>query len=142
MFFAKKCEHTVPMFINANLMSLRFLYYITLFELMHDVRYASAPLNIRNLFTNTSTIHSYNTRSSTSNNFYIKPSRLEVQKNAFSRFSAKLCNEIPCSLREQPKNVFKKRIQSILLNVLKEEDSFPDVHKIISTVKSSVDKSL
>ena len=76
---------------------------------MHDVRYASAPLNIRNLFTNTSTIHSYNTRSSTSNNFYIKPSRLEVQNNAFSRIGAKLWNDIPCSLGELPKTALTKK---------------------------------
>ena len=42
-----------------------------------------------------------------------------------------------------PKKLSKiKRIQRILLSVLKEEDSFPDIHKIISTVKFSVDKSL
>ena len=35
--------------------------------------------------------------------FYIKRSRLEIQKNTFSRIDAKLWNEIPCSLRELPK---------------------------------------
>jgi len=59
---------------------LNFLYYKTFDELMHDVNTASAPINIRNLFTKTSSDHSYNTRSSTSDNFYIKASRLEIQK--------------------------------------------------------------
>ena len=102
---------------------------------MHDVSTASAPINIRNLFTKTSSVHSYNTRSSTSNNFYIKPSKLEIQKNAFSRIGAKLCNEIPSSLRELPKKSFKLRIKNILLSVLEKEDSFIEVDKIIYTVK-------
>ena len=89
---------------------LNFLYYETLSELMYDVRNASAPLNVCNLFTHTSSIHSYNTRSSTSNDFYIKRSRLEIQKkNAFSRIDVKLWNEIPCSSRKLPKASLKKK---------------------------------
>ena len=63
----KKNEHTVPLFINANPLTLNFLYYKNFSELMHDVRNASAPPKLRNLFTNTSSIHSYNTRPAASN---------------------------------------------------------------------------
>ena len=44
MYFAKKNKHTVPLFINANLLPLNFLYYKTFLvsELMYDVRNASA----------------------------------------------------------------------------------------------------
>ena len=122
-------------FINANLLPLNFLYYKALSELMQDVRNALAPPNICNLFTNTTTIHSYNTRSATSNNFYIKRSRLEIQKRAFSRMGAKLWNEMPASLKKLPRNLFKKKIKSILLNVFNEEDSFIDINAIISMVK-------
>ena len=99
---------------------------------MHDVSTASAPINIRNLFKKTSSVHSYNTRSSTSDNFYIKPSRPEIQENAFSRIGAKLWNEIPSSMRELPKKSFKIRIKNKLLSVLENEDSLIEVHKIIS----------
>ena len=75
----------------------------------------------------------HDTRSSNSENFYIKASRLEIQKkNAFSRMGAKLWNEIPSSLRELPKNSFKLRIKDKLLSVLEDEDSFTDICKIIS----------
>ena len=134
MYFAKKNEHTIPLFINAKLLPLNFLYYKTLSELMHDVSTASAPINIYNLFTKTSRVHSYNRRSSTSDNFYIKASRLEIQKNAFSKIGAKLWNEIPSSLRELPKKLFKLRIKSKLLSVLEDEDSFIEVGRIISKV--------
>ena len=49
MYFAKKNEHTISLFINAKLLPLNFLYYKTLSELMHDVSTASSPINICNL---------------------------------------------------------------------------------------------
>ena len=82
MFFAKKNEHTIPLFINAKILPLKFLYYKTLAAMMHDVSTASVPINIRNFFTKTSSAHSYKTRSSTSENLYIKVLRLEIQKKA------------------------------------------------------------
>ena len=94
---------------------------------------------ISNLFTNTSGIHSYNTRSADSYNFYIKRSRLEIQRNAFPRIGTKLWNEIPCLLRGLPKPSFKKGIiQSVLPSIFEEVDSFIDIHQIISEVISSV----
>ena len=137
MYFAKKNEHTILLFINAKLLPLNFLYYKTLSELMHDVSTASAPVDIRNLFTKLSSVHSYNTRSSTSDNFYIKASRLEIQKNAFSRIGAKLWNEIPSSPRKLPKKSFKLRIKNKLLSVLEDEDSFIEVRRIISKLNEN-----
>ena len=83
MYFAKINERAIPLFINAKLLPLNFLYYKTLSKLMHDVSTASALINICNLFTKMSRVHSYNTHSSTSDNFYIKASRLEIQKTPF-----------------------------------------------------------
>ena len=80
MYSTKKNEHTIPLFINAKILPLNFLYYKTLSELMHDVSTASVPINICNLFTKTTSVHAYNTRSSSSKNFYIKASRLEIKK--------------------------------------------------------------
>ena len=133
MYSTKKNEHTIPLFINAKILPLNFLYCKTLSELMHDVSTASAPINICNLFTKTTSVHAYNTRSSTLENFYVKASRLE--KNAFSRMGAKSWNEIPSSLRELPKKSFKLRIKNKLLSVLEDEDSFIDICRIISKLK-------
>ena len=70
---------------------------------MHDVRNLKVPNNILNIFSDTASIHSCNTRSSSANKFYIKKSRLEIQKGAFSRVGAKVWNQMPASLRELPK---------------------------------------
>ena len=44
MYFAKKNEHTIPLFMNAKFLPLNFFYYKTLSELMHDINTASALL--------------------------------------------------------------------------------------------------
>ena len=85
--------------------------------LMHDIRNRKVPSNILNLFSDTTSVHSYNSRSSPSNNFYIKKSRLDIQKRAFSRVRGKIWNEIPALLREQllPKNASKRNSTLSLL---------------------------
>ena len=52
---------------------------------------------------------------STAQGYYIKKSRLEIQKRAFSRVGAKIWNEMPASLRELPKKHFQMKLQSFLL---------------------------
>ena len=80
-------------------------------------------------------IHSYNTRSSVSDNFYIKKSNLEIKRKTFSVIGAKLWNEIPTKLRTLPKLIFKRKIRMILFNVLESEDSYEDLESIISKVR-------
>ena len=52
-----------------------YLYYKLLAETMHDVNNDVIPSQLKDLFIPTAKIHSYNTRSSVSNNFYIKDVR-------------------------------------------------------------------
>ena len=73
---------------------------------------------------NTLCIVLYCTHSSTSSNIYIKASRIELQKHAFSRIGASLWNEIPRNLRELPKKSFKAKIEIELLSVLYKETAF------------------
>ena len=105
---------------------------------MFDVQNRTAPSNIQDLFQDISNVHSYNTRSSASNNFYTKPSRLSVQANSlsFSRIGAKVWNEIPLALRNLSKNAFKRKLKQILFNILGLQDSYIDLSEIIQNVKS------
>ena len=61
--------------------------------LMHDIHTNSAPSKIVNLFSQTSSIHEYNTRSSSKNNMYIKKFYLEKLRQAVPIFGAKVWNE-------------------------------------------------
>ena len=56
--------------------------------------------------------------SSTSQNFYTKKSRLDIQKNAFSLIGAKIWNEMPNSLKNISRKTFSKKPKGALLTVL------------------------
>ena len=109
--WGKSVQHTIPLFIDAGVLPLKFLYYEILPNLMFEIRHRNAPGNIQDLFQDISDIHSYNTRSSVSNNFYTRSSRLSIQVNSFSRIGRKIWNEMPMSLR---KAVFKRKRKQIL----------------------------
>ena len=112
------------------------LYFKLSSILMFDIsNNNAAPNNISYLFTPTQQIHSYNTRSSSSGNYYINYARLNQQKDSFSVLGAKIWNCIPDSIRNLPKNIFKKKVNTILLDILKTRDSYVDLNLIISEFK-------
>ena len=99
---------------------------------MFEIRHNNAPGNIQDLFQDISDIHSYNTRSSASNNFYTQSSRLSIQVNSFSRIGTKIWNEMPETLRKLSKNAFKKQT---LFEILASEDYYIDLPEIVQKVK-------
>ena len=78
--FSDRRDHAIPLFIDANVLPLNFLYYQTISNLMHDVHNNMVPSCILNLFETTSSCHYYNTRASASGNFYVNSSDLELYK--------------------------------------------------------------
>lgn len=102
---------------------------------MFDIWNRTVPSNIQDLFQDISNVHSYNTRSSASNDFYTKPSRLSVQVNSFSRIGVKVWNAIPQALRNLSKNASKRKLKQILFNILGSQDSYIDSSEIIQKVK-------
>ena len=103
---------------------------------MFDVRNRTASSNIEDLFQDLSNVHSYNTRSSASNNFCTKPSRLSVQANSYSRIGVKVWNAIPQALRNLSKNAFKRKLKRILFKILGSQDSNIDLSEIMQNVNS------
>ena len=114
IYFSERNQHAIPLFIDAGVLPLKFLYYEHLANLMFELRHNNAPGNIQDLFQDISDIHSYNTRSSASNNFYTQSSRLSIQVNSFFRIGTKIWNEMPVSLRKLSKNAFKRKIKQTL----------------------------
>ena len=103
---------------------------------MFNVRNRTAPSNIQDLFQAISNVHSYNTHSSASNNFYTKSSRLSVQANSFSRIGVKVWNAIPQALRNLSKNALKRKLKQILIIILGSQDFCTDLSEIIKNLKS------
>ena len=137
IYFVDKKEHAIPLFVNAKILPITFLYYEAVCKLMFDVHKDSAPSNITKLFTRTSNIHTYNTRSSTSQFFSVKYSRLKLQKKVFSRVGFKVWNEMPNEYKNLSKKSFKKETKRALLNILETEDSYMEPDEIILKFKHS-----
>ena len=124
IYFADRNQHAIPLFSDAGILPLQFSYYEVTANLMYDIRHRNAPRNIRDLFQDISNIHSYNTRSSASNNFYTQSSRLSIQLNSFSRIGTTIWNEMPFTLRNLSKYDFKRNIKRVLFDILSYETSF------------------
>ena len=88
---------------------------------MLDVHNDTVPSSFMKLFTRTSNIHTYTTRSSTSQLFSVKYSK---KKKAFSRVGVKVWNEMPNECKNLSKKSFKKEKKRALLNILETEDSY------------------
>ena len=81
-----------------------FLYYEPLSELMLSYENGRCPFLQTTLFYFRYLLHK-------------TLKTLNTKKSTFSRIGAKLWNEIPSSLRELQKKLFKLRIKNILLSV-------------------------
>ena len=110
-----------------SILPLSFLYYEYVSNLMHDINNNNTPLNILKLFQKTPQ-HTYsfthNMRISTSVNFYVQSSRLEIHKSYFSRFGVKLWNKILCRLQNLPKKELKREICWLLLDIAGKENDY------------------
>ena len=84
--FADGYDHAIPIFLRAKILPIHFLYYKLLPETMHDVNNDVIPSQLKDLFIPTAKIHSYNTRSSVSNNFFIKKSNEIEAKIVFKNW--------------------------------------------------------
>ena len=109
---------------------------------MHDTtKSKGSKKHFEPIFSDTTSFYNYKTRYSLSNNLYIKKSCLLVQKRAFSRVGAKICNEIPASLREFPRpekkntHTHTSKRNSALSFFLKNHDDYIDISQITSTLK-------
>ena len=100
------------------------LFFESVSNFMYDISNNLAPTTIRDSFIKSKSVHSYNTRASSSNKFHIKHSRLTQQRNSFTRFGAKVWNCFPSQMYKLKKPVFKRKIREALFAVLDIEDNY------------------
>ena len=119
-----------PFFVNSKVLPLSFLYYQSVLNLMHDIDERNTPINILNLFSRTSNSHHYSTRSSTSQNFYIKNLDL-IYKRMRSLMLAQRYR-MSNRFKNISRKTFRKKLKGKLSNILKTEDSYIDNDKIMA----------
>ena len=95
---------------------------------MYDVHAKTAPKSLLNKFVKINTKHHYNNmRLSAKECFSVKFSRTEKMKKSFTRIGVSIWNSIPLSVKTLNICNFRKKIKSLLLNVLGNEDNYLSV---------------
>ena len=110
------------------------LYFETVFTLMCDVSFNSAPNKIHNLFTRSSNVHPHNTRFSVVGKFHVKKSLYWLRNKI-----AELFTSCRTGVRYRKDRSIDEFIISSLLGV---EDDYIDAHSLISKLKTYNDSSL
>ena len=115
IFFKKITESAIPLLIENNILPVTLFYLESISHLMIDVVNNNAPLHIQDMFISLNAVHTYNTRSRTSENLFRKFSRLEIQfkKRIFSRVGVNIWNKIPEDTRKLSKFCFKNQLETI-----------------------------
>ena len=73
----------------------------------------------------------YNARLSAKECFSVKFSRTEKMKKSFTRTGVSIWNSIPLSVKTLNISNFRKKMKSLLLNVLGNEDNYLNVNYLI-----------
>ena len=76
---------------------------------MHKTQ--SGTINIPCRLTKTSEVHSYNTRSTAYNSFYVPKARINLTKESLIYSGPKIWNNIPPEIRSLPFLPFKKKFK-------------------------------
>ena len=93
--------------------------------------------NVSDFFTKANSKHKHETRFSSSGNYYVQTSRLNLNQDSFSRFGAKLWNAIPNEFRQLSKGAFKKNFHDFLLSIMEAEDDYVEVPILLQKMANS-----
>ena len=93
--FSRKCEHPILRYPAFSFSLCRICFLVNVW----CSKQLLAPVRIQNLLTRFSDIHSYNTRSRTTNKIYVMSYCLEQLKDSFSRFRLRLWYALPENIK-------------------------------------------
>ena len=110
---------------------LQSLFFQQLSYLMYDVHSKTAPKRFLDNFAKINTKHHYNTLLSAKECFSVKFSGPEKIINSSTRIAVFIGNSIPLSVKTLNISNFRKKIKSLLLNVLGNEDNYLNVNYLI-----------
>ena len=84
--FGQYRSPVIPFFISVNVLPVNMLYFISVSMPMHYVYNNKTLANISNLFTPACEVNMYNTRFSSTSNFYVRNSRINNSQGRESEY--------------------------------------------------------
>ena len=98
---------------------------------MYDVHAKTAPKRLLDNFAKIITKHHYNALFSAKECFSVKFSGPEKVINSLTRIAVFIGNSTPLSVKTLNISNFRKKVKSLLLNVLRNEDNYLNVNYLI-----------
>ena len=109
MTFSEPTAHSSPLFHDLKLLN---------FDDLHELLIAVFASHFADYFTQTSHIHSHNTRSAARGDFFmVRKNTLQYGLRSISFKGAKIWNNIPPEIRDSPSiRTFKNKLKNFLLD--------------------------
>ena len=106
-------------------------------SIMFDVSCMNTPSNVCDFFTKANSKHKHETRFSSTGNYYVQTSRLNLNQDSFSRLRAKRWNAIPNEFRQLSKGAFIKNSWDFLFSIMEAEDDYVELSILLEKMANS-----
>ena len=107
--------HVKPFYSQLNLLKLDDIHQVEITKLMHNFHTSRMPNTFDRLFTAVNSVHTHETRSSTSGQYFCHPVCSQYGKRSIKFKGPRIWQQIDSSLQELPANIFKKRYRNSII---------------------------
>ena len=114
MTFSDMTDPTTPLFSRLKILKFEDIYNLHLALLFHKIY--NGKIIGSNRLINIQNIHNYNTRLSTSINFYQSYNRTNLGQTTYTTAGTKFWRTLPCEIKTKTYSAFKSKVKDILIN--------------------------
>ena len=104
---------TNSLFIEMKMLKVNEIHKFEISKLVHKMGNNNLQGNLK--LVNLNTVHNYQTRSKSNNNFYINSCRTDLGKTCFNSIAPRIWREVPTNLKSLNSGNFKNKLKSHLL---------------------------
>ena len=98
-----------------NLLLINDIYELEIAKFMHSFYHGMHPVNFLNFFKSSKTQHSYNTRTTASDGYYLERAYTKRRQLSCTYEGVKIWNKLPLDAKKLSKRIFCKRIKKSLI---------------------------
>ena len=114
--------HVTPVYSQLNLLKLEDIHQLEISKLMHNFHSNRTPNTFDRLFTAVNSVHTNETRSSTSGQYFCHPVCSQYGKRSIKFKGPRIWQQIDSSLKALPAIIFKKRYKNLIIESYKNHE--------------------
>jgi len=114
--------HVTPVYSQLNLLKLEDIHQLEIAKLMNSFHSNRMPNKFDSLFTAVNSVHTHETRSSTSGQYFCHPVCCQCGKRSMKFKGPRIWQQIDPSLKDLPAIIFKKRYRNSIVESYKNHE--------------------